>query len=363
MRQGLFSLVAGNRTRGAASEPRILLYESEAKRIARYAQSSLHLEIGGDLLGFYAPDGNPLVFVASGPGPAARRDATHFQQDPEFQVAVFNQLATKFRMFYVGDWHSHHALGLSQPSGPDDAKLQDLADKNGWLQLFSLIVETEFPGGRSNYPAHHRDDISRRDNQRGAPNGPIEGFGVWWNAFQYLFREQKHVRHRVDIEFQTGANPYETTSENIDATFQGGPPQRSYEARGLASAVLPPLETLGRRESTIAGEEFPLNIYQNICRLLSSELEKAEMQVDLESPGGPRLIVFEGEEKVICRILGRSDLALEVVVEPDGGKQIAFEVPLEQAQIDPVDVRRIVACVVSQFKPANRPKNTRSKRA
>lgn len=363
MRQGLFSLVAGKRTRDAGGESRILLYESEARRIARYARSSPQLEIGGDLLGFYSPSGTPLVFVASGPGAAARRDATHFQQDPQFQVDVFNQLATKFRMFYVGDWHSHHTLGLSQPSGSDDAKLQDLANKNGWPQLFSLIVQTEFPGGRSNYQDYRSVEISRRGSQREAPAGPIEGFGVWWNAFQYMFRGQDPVRHRVEVEFQTGENPYEAASESIEAAIQFGPHQSGYEARGLASAVLPPLETLGRSEITIGGDDFLLNIYRNVCKQLTGELDKAEMELDLESPSGPRLIVVDRGEKVICSIRSHSDSALGVVVEPERGKQIAFEVPLEHGQIDSADVVRIVACVLSQFKPTDDRKNIGRKRA
>ena len=192
------------------------------------------------MFGFYEPGGSPLILVATGPGPAARRDATHFQQDPEFQAAVFNQLATKFRMFYIGDWHSHHSIQLSEPSGPDNAKLQDLANKNGWSRLCSLIVQTEMSSIRS--PRHGR---QRHENEA---DGPTEGLGIWWNAFQYDFQGHELARDRVAIDFQSDANPYELTSDNIDATLKENFHHEVYEARGFASAVLPSLERISHNE-------------------------------------------------------------------------------------------------------------------
>jgi len=342
MRQGLFSLVASKSARDFASElRRILLYQSEAARIARYARSSPHLEIGGDMFGFYTPAGEPLVFVTTGPGPAARRDATHFQQDPEFQTRIFNQLASKFRMFYIGDWHSHHSLGLSEPSGSDDAKLRDLARKNGWPQLFSLIVQTELTDHRSRYHGRYRDE----------PSGPTEEFGIWWNAFHYQFREEKHFRHRVEIDFQAEQNPYQTTSDSIDATIQQDHRSRDYESRGFASAVLPPIETLSESRITISADEFLLKSYQEICRELSRELHNAQMEVDLEASGGPCLVVLDGQQSVKCSILGHCDSTVRVEVSPQAREKIEFEVSCKSGRIAAVEMLRIVACVVSQIKP------------
>ncbi len=353
MRRGLFSLMAGKRALELGGQPRILLYESEARRIARYARSSPGLEIGGDLFGFYEPNGNPLVFVASGPGPAARRDATHFQQDPEFQAAIFNQLATKFRMFYVGDWHSHHSLNLSEPSGPDNAKLQDLANKNGWSQLFSFIVQTEISSNRSTDRARHGHEKE--------PNGPVEGFGVWWNAFQYRFQAHELVRYRVAIDFQSDDNPYESTAENIDATLKGNSHHEVQEPRGLTSSVLPTLENIRRHEYAIGSDDL-LSSYQDICRSLSGELNKAEMEVDLESIAGPRLVVSDRGEKVTCAMFRRSNSAYEVVIDADGGEQVRFEVLSDDGKISPAEILRISTCVVGQFRSGGNRRNARKRR-
>ena len=324
----------GKRVRDAAT--RILLYEYEAIRIAKYAQSSPGIEIGGDLLGFYAPTGNPLVFIASGPGPTARRDATHFQQDPQYQATIFNHLALKFRMFYVGDWHSHHGLGLSEPSGSDDAKLQDLSAKNGWPRLFSLIVQTELARGRF-----------------GGPGGPIEGFGIWWNAFQYAFDETGPVRHRVQIEFQSGENPYAAESDRITPTRETRSDLRGYEAGASATTDFRVPEVHGG--AAASGDEFTINIYQKICRGLSDELPRVEMEVDLEYPGGPRLAILDGDKKVACSILNSGDVSLAVMVDPAGGKQLTFKVPRSRGQVDPVAIRTIVQRIMEQFKPPNDP--------
>ncbi len=338
MRRRLFSLVAGKRTVGISGQPRILLYESEARRIARYARSSPSLEIGGDLFGFYEPRGNPLILVATGPGPAARRDSTHFQQDPEFQAAVFNQLATKFRMFYIGDWHSHHSIQLSEPSGPDNAKLQDLANKNGWSRLCSLIVQTEISSPRH---GRHRDEKEA--------DGPTEGHGIWWNAFQYDFHEHQPFRDRVAIDVQGDANPYELTSENIDATLKENPHHEAYPARGFASSVLPSLEDINRNEPS-GGNDDLLGCYQEICRSLSAEIHSARMEVDLESANGPTLIVLDNEEKVTCNLTRQSHSTYRVVIDIDGGKPITFDVPSARGGIGPSEVRRISASLVGQIR-------------
>ena len=314
--------------------PRILLYESEAIRIAKYAQPSTRIEIGGDLLGFYEPSGSPLVFVASGPGPAARRDATHFQQDPQYQATIFNHLASKFRLFYVGDWHSHHSLGLSEPSGSDDAKLQDLSAKNGWPRLFSVIVQTELPRGG------FRGD-----------GGPTEGFGIWWNAFQYTFDEPQPVRYRVQIEFQTGGNPYGAESDRINSTRERESDLRSYEARGSETTDFRVPEV--HDQATVPADEFTITIYQKICRALSDELRRVEMEVDLECPGGPLLVIADGDKKVACSILVSADDSLAVRIDPPGGKQVAFKVPCLRGQVDSVDIRTIVQRIIEHFKLPN----------
>ena len=82
----------------------VFVLNSEANRIAEYVRSNVSIEIGGDLFGFFSPEGFPIVLVATGPGPEAKQGHGHFLQDPDFQTWAFRELATRYRLYYLGDW-------------------------------------------------------------------------------------------------------------------------------------------------------------------------------------------------------------------------------------------------------------------
>lgn len=339
---------AGGRSRVEPSRsPRILVYESEAIRIAQYALSSPSLEIGGDLFGFFAPDGSPLVFIASGPGPRARRGGTHFQQDPEFQARLFHDLASKFRMFYVGDWHSHHGLGLSEPSGSDDAKLEDLATKNAWPRLFSAIVQTDRVRDVSDHSAARRGETSRPERNSVGFGGPMRAYGVWWNAFQYSFNEP-NPRQRVAVEFQSGANPHEESSASINAAVPIVPCSTGYPTFSRGSEVA---EVANGAVACEQADEFTINTYRKLCRVVASELPEAEMEVDLKDSSGARLIVSSNRRTVACRLHSVADASLTITISSKGLKNVVVKVPCPRGEIDPVDVRAIALRIVEQLQP------------
>lgn len=337
MRRDWFGGQRKGRMEKIVREPRILLYESEAIRIAKYARSSPGLEIGGDMLGFYEPAGSPLVFVASGPGPAAQRDTTHFQQDPQFQIAVFNKVASKFRMFYVGDWHSHHSLGLSEPSGSDDAKLQDLAEKNGWPILYSVIVQTQVAEDRSGRRRH---------------DGPVESFGLWWNGFEYTFGQPANARRRVSIEFQSGDNPYLSTSDDVNAVCEGVSNHWAQESAGMGRPADHPLTRHAETRSGVMSDEFAVDIYQQLCKIIAAEMQQAEMQVDLDYPGGARLLISDGLKQVTCRVVESSE-HIEAIVDSAAGKQ-TFNLPSRRGRTGSNDIAKMAAQIITELRSSAR---------
>lgn len=252
-------------------------------------------------------------------------------------------------MFYVGDWHSHHSLGLSEPSGPDDAKLQDLASKNGWPRLFSLIIETVGAGSHNDYHVGRRDKISQRQSGKAGSRGPIEACGVWWNAFQYFFTAARPVRDRVAVEFQSGRNPHDAISEEINAGLERGTHPRSYEVGGVATSETRGSEVHSRTETSARGDELVISTYQKVCGVLSTQLPRAHMEVDLGRPSGASLVVYDAGKEVVCSICGTADGSLAVAVNSAGGEQIVFDVPYPRGRVDPVAVRTIVARILEQF--------------
>lgn len=85
-------------------------------------------ETGGLLLGYVAPNGEPVVLDIIRPGPAAHHERDSFTPDHTWQV---NQLKSQYVgsdgvLSYLGDWHSHPAGGPA-PSRRDLATLSSIA--------------------------------------------------------------------------------------------------------------------------------------------------------------------------------------------------------------------------------------------
>jgi hypothetical protein len=335
---------AGKRT-GESRQPRILLFESEATRIARYALSSPGVEIGGDLFGFYTPDGSPLIYVASGAGPNSRRGPTHFEQDPEFQVSVFNQLASTLRMFYIGDWHSHHTLGLSSPSGSDDRKLQDLAAKNSWPQLFSLIIQTDSHSS----DAGHKSGSRRGGASAREPDGsatPTQGKDVQWNAFHYVFDTRDAHGARTSIEFQSGDSPHLAVSETINRHCLGAGPAGS-GSPGRHPARFP---TGGVYQDSAHGNRA-VDVCRGVCGVISDVLPRAEMVLDLEQTGRICLTVTNQGKTLVCGIFGDDDSSsFEVTINDVAVAPLTLRVQYVRGKIDVADVRAVAGHIVDALK-------------
>lgn len=94
-------------------------YQSELDFIARCVLDYPNLETGGDYFGFWNKHGLPVVLFVTGPGPRTNRSATSFYQDIEYLHKTGNYLHDNYAIEHIGSWHSHHVLGLEQPSSGD----------------------------------------------------------------------------------------------------------------------------------------------------------------------------------------------------------------------------------------------------
>lgn len=106
------------------------IYESELCAIAHEASIYPECETGGDLFGLWTADRNPVVFLATGPGEKAIHQETHYQMDIEYERDCQTILMEQFGIHYLGDWHSHHKLGIYEPSIQDKNRIQQLFFKN-----------------------------------------------------------------------------------------------------------------------------------------------------------------------------------------------------------------------------------------
>ena len=110
--------IAIHEAREAHSAPAIFIYKSEFDYLSRCILDYLSEETGGQLYGFYTEKGEFVIVYAIGPGPQANHQITFFNQDKEYLLKV-NHVMLKHGLQKIGEWHSHHQLGLNRPSGHD----------------------------------------------------------------------------------------------------------------------------------------------------------------------------------------------------------------------------------------------------
>ncbi len=92
---------------------------------------------GGQL--YWAEDGTPVVLFAIGPGANANHKPTFFNQDVNYLLTVGTELRDRFGLMHIGEWHSHHQLGLARPSGHDvDTMVSTIREKH--LARFLLCI-------------------------------------------------------------------------------------------------------------------------------------------------------------------------------------------------------------------------------
>jgi hypothetical protein len=118
----------------------LLIWESELRAIASEALE-WSVETGGDLFGRW--DGVPTVFLATKAGPKAQRNHAHFRLDIEYLRKLSETMASDWALRYFGDWHSHHRLGLSAPSGGDRRRILNIARRNRFSSMAETIVTLE----------------------------------------------------------------------------------------------------------------------------------------------------------------------------------------------------------------------------
>ena len=99
--------------------PMAVIYKSELDYISRWILDYPNVETGGQLFGYWTDKGDPVVLYAIGPGSQANHQITFFNQDIPYLRKVNGILHNKIGLEKIGEWHSHHKLGLARPSAHD----------------------------------------------------------------------------------------------------------------------------------------------------------------------------------------------------------------------------------------------------
>ena len=97
-----------------------LTYKKELDHIAGWVKEYPALETGGDLFGFWTHSGFPVVQLVLGPGSNSRHNPASFYQDKDHLIQAGQVLRERHGLQHIGEWHSHHQMGLAHPSVGDE---------------------------------------------------------------------------------------------------------------------------------------------------------------------------------------------------------------------------------------------------
>ena len=98
----------------------VVIYENDYKELCAWVLRRPNIETGGDLFGLWANKYTAVIQLVLGPGKGCRRTSTSFYQDVNYLEKVGTHLTQKEGICHIGEWHSHHQLGLARPSGGDE---------------------------------------------------------------------------------------------------------------------------------------------------------------------------------------------------------------------------------------------------
>ena len=99
---------------------KVYIYDEEYKKIQAWVSEYQNIETGGDLFGLWLDDTTAVVQLVLGPGQKCKRTSVSFFQDLDYLKHVGDLLTNEEGLCHIGEWHSHHTLGLTRPSGGDE---------------------------------------------------------------------------------------------------------------------------------------------------------------------------------------------------------------------------------------------------
>ena len=139
------------------------VYEDDYCEIQKLVQQYPDIETGGDLFGLWKNERTVIIQQFIGPGKKCKRTSTSFHQDIEYLHKVGSLITTEEGLCNVGEWHSHHQIGMPEPSGADHRTVFSNMPHLG-LERFVLFIASIGGKGSSGKRPHDvkLDDIKLR---------------------------------------------------------------------------------------------------------------------------------------------------------------------------------------------------------
>ena len=173
----------------------VYMNEGERDQINKWVERHENIETGGDLFGAWIDNRTAVVQFVLGPGKGCRRTGVSFFQDIDYLRNAGSYLTQKHGLCNIGQWHSHHRLGLTRPSGGDENTVWGNMPNLG-LDRYIVIIAT-IPGSYSNRKLTVNINPYLFEIKNGYRSGVIPG------SFSFLernspFRMDKGIQNEVE---------------------------------------------------------------------------------------------------------------------------------------------------------------------
>ncbi|XP_028402840.1 uncharacterized protein LOC114525641 [Dendronephthya gigantea] len=124
----------------------VYMYEQEIRFLEWLVLRRQNIETGGDLFGLWQSEDTVIVQLVIGPGEGCSRTQTSFHQDVDYLSRVGEKLTKSQGLCNIGEWHSHHRIGMPTPSYGDQTTVWSNMDSvaGGRFLVFIASISDSF---------------------------------------------------------------------------------------------------------------------------------------------------------------------------------------------------------------------------
>jgi len=282
----------------------VVIVESELRLISANAVALGEVETGGGLHGLRTHEGRAVIYLASPPGPEAIQHSAYFQQElHRFQSCNVAMLKT-FGLQFQGQWHSHHVLGLTRPSGRDMESIRSIIQKNEIKGFVQLIVTHNVTGSAGGPGFRH---LSRLPTQ-------FSSSGLDWNRGRSSRNGRPKVR--IDAFVFRPSSPTEPVETPL-RVLPGTSPFRS-----SASQFAEASDFLRFRETPFPLEDISYCSAENSDRSSAIPKELEHQLLELPEWVLPDCEIAMDDDVVRCEIPLKNDRVLVLSYQPGCGAHL-----------------------------------------
>ena len=117
-----------------------LMPQQQLTRMIKRILQFKDIETGGDLFGLWQNGENAYCQYWIMDGPNCKRTSTSFFQDLDYLSLEGRNAVNFFGLCHIGQWHSHHRIGLYNPSCGDDQTVTSHMESLSLTRFFVVIA-------------------------------------------------------------------------------------------------------------------------------------------------------------------------------------------------------------------------------